>query len=157
MSYFDLSAKSGLRKADSHPRALGNPCGRPAFAHTYLSAARRCSSPTREGTGVGRLRYMAHYAVAWQTEHEPTQAGRLDVGRKGIRLVGGRHRAGRLSGRRLLYRDVLEAKMASTEKRLRHRPTIQVRSGNGSLYIAPLAAGLAREILHVLQLRVDLA
>ena len=100
---------------------------------------------------------MTHYAVAWQTECGPIQAGRLDLGMNGIRLEGGRHSTGRLSTRRLLYRDVTEAKMSPTNSRLGHRPTIQVRGENESLYIAPLGAGLVREILGALQSRVDSA
>lgn len=103
---------------------------------------------------VPRLAEMTHYAVAWQTEGGPIQAGRLDVGEKGIRLEGGKHRAGLLSARRLLYRDVTEARMAPTDRRLAHRPTIQLRGENESLYISPLSAGLVREILRAVQVRV---
>jgi hypothetical protein len=103
---------------------------------------------------VPRLADMTHYAVAWQTERGPIQAGRLDVGSTGIRLEGGKHRVGRLSTRRLLYRDVAEAKMAPTDRRLGHRPTIQLRGESESLYISPLSAGLVREILGALQVRV---
>jgi hypothetical protein len=97
---------------------------------------------------------MTHYAVAWQTERGPIQAGRLDVERKGIRLEGGKHRAGLLSTRRLLYRDVKEARMAPTDRRLGRRPTIQLRCENESIYISPLSAALVREILRALQMRV---
>lgn len=109
----------------------------------------------RGNKGGNKLGYMAHYAVAWRTDGGPIQAGRLDVGMKGVRLEGGLHRSGQLSTRRLLYRDVMEAKMAPRGKRLRHRPTIQLRGENESLYIAPLGAGLAREILGAVQLCVD--
>ena len=64
----------------------------------------------RGNKGGGKLGYMAHYAVAWRTDGGPIQAGRLDVGMKGVRLEGGLHRSGQLSTRRLLYRDVMEAK-----------------------------------------------
>jgi hypothetical protein len=98
---------------------------------------------------------MAEYPVAWQTDGGPARSGRLNVGTSGIRLEGGRHRVGRLSARRVLYEDIEEARMAPTDKRLSRRPTVQLRSRNGSLYIAPLGAGLALEILAALRLRID--
>jgi hypothetical protein len=134
-----------------------NACGSPALGPTYISAAREGSFRMLNCAPVPRLAGMTHYAVAWQAECGPIQAGRLDVGTKGIRLEGGKHQAGRLSTRRLLYRDVAEAKMAPTDRRLGHRPTIQLRGESESLYISPLSAGLVREILGAVQVHVGSA
>lgn len=98
---------------------------------------------------------MTQYAVAWCDQTGGFQAGRLDLERSGLRLEGGRHRGGRLSIRRLLYRDVLEAKMAPSEMRVAHRPTILVCGVNDSIAIAAIGPGLTRELLRLVQMSVE--
>jgi hypothetical protein len=95
---------------------------------------------------------MTHYAVAWRDETGFVQAGRLDFDSSGIRLEAGRHRGGRLSLRRVLYRNLVDASMAPVVERVGNLPTILLRSPNDSVYIAPLAAGFSRELLRLVKL-----
>jgi hypothetical protein len=98
---------------------------------------------------------MTRYAVAWRDETEAVQTGRLDLDSSGIRLEGGRHRSGRLSMRRVVYRDLVDASMAPTPERVGRLPTIVLRGHNGSLFIAPLAAGSTRELLQLVKQGVE--
>lgn len=97
---------------------------------------------------------MTQYAVAWRNEGEPVQSGRLDVEARAVRFEGGRHRSGRLAVTRVLYRDLLEVEMAPVAKRVQARPTIELRGRHGSIYVAPVGAALARELLGSLQLHL---
>lgn len=94
---------------------------------------------------------MSDYAVAWREDAGAIRSGRLELAEKGLRLEGGSHRRGRASVRALRYRDLLKTEMAPSKERIGGRPTILVMSGSGSLYIAPTGAGLAREVLGLLQ------
>jgi hypothetical protein len=98
---------------------------------------------------------MSHYAVAWRNDHGQVQTGRLDVKAGGVRFEGGRHRSGRLAVLQLLYRDLFDAEMAPTERRVQGRPTVELRSRHGSVYVAPVGAGLARELVALLQRRLE--
>jgi hypothetical protein len=99
---------------------------------------------------------MSHYATAWRNEDGQVQTGRLDMKARAVQFEGGRHRSGRLAVMQLLYRDILDAEMAPTERRVQGRPTVELRSRHGSVYVAPVGAGLARELVALLQRRLEL-
>jgi hypothetical protein len=98
---------------------------------------------------------MSHYATAWRSEDGEVQTGRLDLKARAVRFESGRHRSGRLAVLQLLYTDLLDAEMAPTEKRVQGRPTVEIRSRHGSIYVAPVGAGLARELVALLQRRLE--
>lgn len=52
---------------------------------------------------------------------------------------------------RILYRDVLKVHMAAPAARVGGRPTVALTLKNGALAIAPTGAGIAREVLGLLQ------
>jgi hypothetical protein len=95
---------------------------------------------------------MSTYAVTWRDQAGAVHAGRLELGRTGLRLEAGRHRGGRVSVLRMFYRDVLHAQMAPSAKSVGDRPTIALTGSNGSVYIAPAGPGFAREVLGLVQL-----
>jgi hypothetical protein len=45
--------------------------------------------------------------------------------------------------------------MAPPDKRVQGRPTVELRSRHGSVYVAPVGAGLARELVALLQRRLE--
>lgn len=98
---------------------------------------------------------MAQYAVAWQDDDGLVQTGRLDVNPLDLRLEGGRHRSGRLAMKQVLYRDLTDVGMAPMKKRVQDRPTTELRTRHGCIYVAPVGAGVARELLELLQRRLD--
>lgn len=100
---------------------------------------------------------MSQYAVAWRDQGGSVQTGRLDVNAQAVRLEGGGHRSGRLAVTRVLFRDLLRVDMAPTSERIHGRPSVELRSRHGSVYVAPVGAGLARELLQVLQHRLTAA
>lgn len=94
---------------------------------------------------------MSSYAVAWRDQSGAVYAGRLELGKKGRRLEAGRHRGGRMSAIRMLYRDVLRAEMTPSGKRVGNLPTIALAGSNATVYIAPAGPGFAREVLGLVQ------
>ena len=94
---------------------------------------------------------MSRYAVTWRDQTDSVRSGRLEVGPSALRLESGSHRTGRVSVLKVLYRDVLKADMAAPAGRVGGRPTVALTLRNGSLAIAPTGAGLAREVLGLLQ------
>jgi hypothetical protein len=94
---------------------------------------------------------MNRYPVSWRDETDIVRSGRLELGSHGIRLESGSHRRGGISVLKVLYREVLKVEMAASAARVGGRPTVAVTMKNGILAIAPTGAGLAREILWLMQ------
>lgn len=94
---------------------------------------------------------MSSYAVTWRDRGGPLYAGKLELREDGIRLEGGSGSGKHLSVVKLLYRDVGRVAMSSFRDRLVQQPTLQFTVRRGPLYIAPSGAGVAREILEMVQ------
>ena len=94
---------------------------------------------------------MTRYAVTWRDRVGVVRSGRIEPGSHGLRLESGSRRSGRVTVLRVLYRDVLKADMAASAARIGGRPTVALTLKNGVLAIAPTGAGLAREVLELLQ------
>ena len=94
---------------------------------------------------------MSSYAVTWRDRGGPLYAGKLELHDDGIRLEGGSGSGKHLSVVKLRYRDVRRVAMSSFRDRLVQQPTLQFSVRRGPLYIAPSGAGVAREILEMVQ------
>jgi hypothetical protein len=94
---------------------------------------------------------MSTYAVTWRDRGGPIYAGKLELVRDGIRLEGGSRSGKQISVVKLRHEDLIEATMAPFRERVGNQPTVSVSNPRGLLHIAPVGAGVAREILELVQ------
>jgi hypothetical protein len=127
-------------------------CGKAApFVRLFSDGGRLLAGHASRMSVSSRTAPVQSYAVAWSEDGASVRVGKLELLDGGLRIESGTHQDGRISVRRVTFRDVVKAEMAPVRLRIAARPTIVVTSLRGVVAIAPAGIGAASEALALLQ------